>query len=96
MKLANPTQLMEWPELAAIAILDEVLQQTIYALFAAHPELVSGDTLEACHHATAESWVADAIYNQATALQHLLERYRQAIISTAVGDHDDCFLSDAD
>ena len=59
------------PQLLCI---DEVLQQTIYALFAAHPELVSSDSLEACHHATAESWMADAIYDEATALQHLLER----------------------
>ena len=91
MKLANPTELLESPELAALAILDEVLQQTIYALFAAHPELVTGDSLEGCQHATADSWVADAIYNQATALQHLLERYRQAI-ARAAGDHEDCFL----
>ena len=92
MKLANPTELLEFPELATIAILDEALQQTIFALFAAHPELVSGDSLEGCHHATADSWVADAIYNQATALQHLLERYRQAVVRNADDDHDNSFL----
>lgn len=93
MKLANPTELLEFPELATIAVLDEILQQTIYALFAAHPELVNGDSLEGCQNATADSWVADAIYNQATSLQHLLERYRQAVERATVDDHDDGFLS---
>jgi hypothetical protein len=79
MSLANPTELLEAPELAVLALLDETLQQTIYALFAAHPELVSGDSLEGCSSVTPEAWLADAIYNQANALQYAIERYREAI-----------------
>ena len=58
MKLANPTELMEAPELATLALLDDALQQTIYVLFATHPEIVNGDTLEGCHALAAEAWAA--------------------------------------
>jgi hypothetical protein len=77
--LANPTELLDAPELAILAVLDETLQQTIYALFAAHPELVSGDSLEAYRDVTPEAWLADAIYNHANALQYAIERYRGAV-----------------
>lgn len=79
MSLANPTELLDAPELATLALLDEALQQTIYVLFAVHPEIVHGDTLEGCHALGAEAWVADAIYNQASSLQYTLGRYREAL-----------------
>jgi hypothetical protein len=78
MSIATPPDLAEAPELAVLEVLDVTLQQTIYALFAVHPELVSGDGLEASLHATSETWLADIIYTQANNLQHVIQRYREA------------------
>jgi len=83
MSLAKPTELLQAPELATLALLDNVLQQTIYVLFAVHPEIVYGDTLEGCHRLDADAWVADAIYNQANSLQYTIGRYREALIRSA-------------
>lgn len=78
MNLATPQDLIEAPERAVLELLDAALQQAIYALFAAHSELLDTDSLEDCGAATPQLWIADAIYNQATALQHTINRYRQA------------------
>lgn len=78
MSLATPPALVEAPELAVLEVLDFTLQQAIYALFAVHPELVSGGSLEAAPHITAETWLADVLYSQASNLQHVIERYREA------------------
>lgn len=92
MSIANPTELLDAPELATLALLDEVIQQSIYMLFAVHPELVSGESLEGCPHVAAETWLADAVYNQAGALQHAIDRYRQAVARRVaiarVGEHN--------
>jgi len=77
-QLVLPPDLQDRPQLAVLSVLDAALQQTVYALLAAHPELQSGDTLDACAVEPA-AWVADALYNQITALTHTLERYRQAV-----------------
>lgn len=78
MTIASPTVLVDAPELAVLEVLDVTLQQAIYALFAVHPEIVSGGTLETAAHVTAETWLADIIYTQAHNLQHALARYREA------------------
>ena len=83
MSLAKPDRLLEEPELAVLELLDLTLQQTIYALFAAHPELIGGD-MQHCETTTPQLWIADAIYNSASSLQHTIERYRQ--VSEARGD----------
>jgi hypothetical protein len=78
-QLAHPDELYEAPKLAILAVLDMALQQTLYSLFAAHPELVDGDTL-ADHWASGpDLWAADAVYDQVTSLQQALDRYRQAL-----------------
>ena len=79
MTLVTPNRLYQAPELASLAILDELLQQTIYALFAAHPELT--DQIPFYERTTlgSEVWVADAICIQATALQQTIDRYREAV-----------------
>jgi len=79
MTLATPDSLYQAPELATLAILDELLQQTIYALFAAHPELTDQVPFYQRTSLTAEVWVADAIYSQASALQQSIDRYREAV-----------------
>ncbi len=73
MSLATPTDLYQAPELAILAVLDEVLQQAIYALFAANPELTDQEPYHLRGDLSAEVWVADAIYAQASALQHVIE-----------------------
>lgn len=90
MSLATPDRLLAEPELAVLELLDLTLQQTIYALFAAHPELIGGD-LEYCHTTTPQLWIADAIYNSASALQHTIDRYRQVSEATRnrISDPDD-------
>ena len=89
MSLANPTDLIAAPELATLALLDEAIQQTIYVLFAVHPELVSGGTLQHRHHLNVEAWLADALYNQANALQHAIQRYRESVARAAALRHSD-------
>lgn len=74
-----PGELLETPELALLAVLDATLQQTLYALFAAHPELVDSSTLEMCWASAPELWIADCICEHITGLQHALDRYRQAL-----------------
>lgn len=91
MKLAQPPELLENPELAALELLDTAVQQTVYALFAAHPQLVGGE-LEYAHDIDLEAWLADAIYNQGTALQYAIMRYREAILRRkSLSKHDDQF-----
>ena len=77
--LHYPPDLYDAPELALLAVLDATLQQTLYALFAAHPELTSGDTLETCWANGPDLWAADAVCNYISTLQHAVERYKQAI-----------------
>lgn len=79
MSLAKPPELYTAPELAILAILDEALQQTIYSLFAVHPELVDEIPFHLREDLNPEIWVADAIYNQASAMQQAIERYREAV-----------------
>lgn len=79
MNLATPNDLYQAPELAILAALDQLLQQCVFALFAAHPELTDDRPFHLREQLTAEIWVADAIYNQAIALQHTIEQYRNAI-----------------
>ncbi len=79
MSLAKPQDLNEHPELAILEVLDVTLQQSIYALFAAHPELVSGESLECITAPGPETWLADAIYNHGCALQHAIRRYHEAL-----------------
>lgn len=78
-ELVYPGDLLETPELAILAVLDATLQQTIYALFAVHPELVGSGTLETCWASGPDLWAADAVYEHIAGLQHALDRYRQAL-----------------
>jgi hypothetical protein len=77
--LVYPEDIVEAPELAMLAVLDAALQQTIYALFAAHPELIAGGTLETHSASGPDLWAADAAYEHIASLQHALARYRQAL-----------------
>lgn len=78
MSVATPDQLVNDPELAVLELLDVTLQQANFALFAAHPELVSGDCLEYHAATTPQLWIADSISNHVCALQHAINRYREA------------------
>ena len=77
--LVYPGDLLDAPELAVLAVLDATLQQAIYALFCAHPELVGSGTLETCWASGPDLWAADSVYDHMTGLQHALDRYRQAL-----------------
>jgi hypothetical protein len=77
--VSHPQELLEAPELALLNILNATLEQMTFALFAVHPELASGDSLEGCRTTSCELWVADAIQTNIAALQHLLERYKQVL-----------------
>jgi hypothetical protein len=65
------------PELAVLVVLAVALDATIEAIYAAHPELASGE----CFHdrPSGEFWVADAIVNHAAALKASLDTYRHAV-----------------
>lgn len=80
MSLATPPDLYDAPELAILSVLDDTLQQTIYALFAANPELTEHVPFHERQELATEAWVADAIYAQASVMQQLIERYRQAVL----------------
>ena len=79
MILSNPDQLQQSPERAVLDVLDFTLQQTIYAIFAAYPEILEQAHSPHNEGMPTQAWIADIIYEQASALQHTLERYRQAI-----------------
>ena len=78
-RLHYPPDLYEAPELALLAILEAASQQTLYALFAGHPELAGDQTVETSWLSEPELWAADAICTHISALQHAIERYRQVI-----------------
>ena len=86
-ELVFPADLLENPELAALAILDAALQQTVYALLAAHPELAVGDTLETCWASGPALWTADSVHEHIAQLQHAIERYRQALEAERARHH---------
>ncbi len=77
MRLANPTELLSEPERAMIEILDAVLQQTIFALLAAHLEVLGQEPFHESPGISKQALLADVICEQASSLQHTLERYRQ-------------------
>ncbi len=79
MTMSNPDQLQQDPERAILDVLDFTLQQTIFAIFAAYPEILQHAYSCQNEGMPAQAWIADIIYEQASALQHTLERYRQAI-----------------
>jgi len=76
--LHYPPDLYEAPELAILTALDVILQQTAYALYAAHPEMTHADPTEHEWSREPDLWVADALCEQISALQHAIERYKQA------------------
>jgi hypothetical protein len=75
----TPEQLAEDPQLAVLSALDHLLQQCIYALMAAHPELAAGTGADTYGATASEVWLADALCDHFTALQHAIARYRELV-----------------
>lgn len=74
------TEVIQAPQLSAIAVLSKTLPQVRWALLAAHPELSNCSDLGSCHDTTPETWVADALLNQFSALESGLVRYQEALL----------------
>jgi hypothetical protein len=73
----TPAQLNEFPELAALEILDSALNMARVAIIAQHPEL--GDADPAAVPSTIEELAAAHVVNTVDMLQRVLESYRGAI-----------------
>ncbi len=68
-----------------IEVLDAVLQQTIFALLAAHLEVLGQEPFDKSPAISKQALLADIICEQASSLQHTLERYRQVSESEREG-----------
>jgi len=71
-----PDQLAEFPELAALEILDAALGVAVSVLQAAHPLVGTADFANAPPGPVAMACLADSITVQADALQTMLAHYR--------------------
>jgi hypothetical protein len=72
----RPHQLVEFPELAALELLDAALTVAVNALLAVHPAVASERFAREPPGPTPLACLADAIAAQADALQTILTRYR--------------------
>lgn len=77
---ANPDDLAEAPELAVLAVLHATLDQAVLALIAQHREISDGEDLVGLPPA---AWLADILASAARDLQHVLDRYRAAVLDDA-------------
>jgi hypothetical protein len=73
----TPTVLMEAPELAALAMLRRILDITVQALLAVHPDLLDAHWPDPQEPPTAQSWIAHLILTHVHLLQQDLDRYDQ-------------------
>ena len=71
-----PHQLVEFPELAALELLDAALTVAVNALLAVHPTVASERFAREPPTPTPLACLADSIAAQADALQTILTRYR--------------------
>ena len=72
----TPEQLAEWPELAALEILEATLATTTRALVAANPALLSPDNFESEGQTTPQNCLAAAVLSSVHTLGLALNRYR--------------------
>lgn len=73
----TPTDLVEFPQLAVLELLQTALGQTCAALMAAHPELASYEPMD---HSLEVDWlVAEHLLIVAGALERLVKSYRQTL-----------------
>lgn len=81
--VTKPDQLAASPELAVLDVLDIALESSMNALFAAHPELGSGEFPDDCVEPSAQACFADCAIGHAFALQLALKRYRDVLAAAA-------------
>lgn len=77
---ADPDDLADAPVLAVLAVLHATLDQAVMALVTQHREIAEGEDLVGLPPA---AWLADLLASAARDLQHLLERYRLAVLDHA-------------
>jgi hypothetical protein len=73
----TPAVLVEAPERAAVAMLRAVLDVTVHALLAVHPDLLDEDWPDPEEPPPPQSWIAHLILTHAHALRQELDRYDQ-------------------
>jgi hypothetical protein len=71
----TPEELVETPELAILAALDDTLALTLRALVAAHPQLADPECPYWARHASAKSVAADRILKASRPLSTAIEAY---------------------
>jgi hypothetical protein len=74
---ATPITLGEFPQLAALGVLDAALDAATRALAAGHPDLGIDDGLRLSDDDPPLPWLAADLLDQAAALQHIVHRYHR-------------------
>lgn len=69
----------EAPELATLSGMNALLELTVTALVAAHPELHDGSPIADLERAPASLWLAEVIVDAAATLRVYLDRYEVAV-----------------
>ena len=83
----TPQELVDAPELAILAALDDTLVLALRALVAAHPQLVDPECPHWARDGSAERHAADRILTASATLSTAIEEYCRA--AAARRDHDD-------
>jgi hypothetical protein len=77
---ATPITLGEFPQLAALEVLDAALDAATRALAAGHPDLGIDDGLRLSDDDPPLPWIAADLLDQAAALQRIVHRYHRAAL----------------
>lgn len=75
--ILTPAILVEAPERAAVEMLRAVLDITVHALLAVHPDLLDEDWPDPQEPPLPQSWIAYLILTHAHTLRRELDRYDQ-------------------
>jgi len=83
----TPQQLVDAPELAILAALDDILTLALRALVAAHPQLIDPECPYWARDGSAERDAAERILTASSLLSTSIEQYCR--VAAARRDHDD-------
>lgn len=89
-RLPPPDEIAVEPRLSVLVVLDTALHAAVDALIAAHPEMLSSESLIKDAKAEPPSWLAFALVVQLRSVEAVLSHYRVALGNgKAVGPSQD-------
>lgn len=84
---ATPLTLDEFPQLAALEILDAAIAVTVRALAAAHPDMAIDGGVRLSDDDPPLPWIAADLLDQTTAIQNTLHRYHRVALEGGSSCH---------